>query len=133
MSRLAFILAAIAALAMAFAHVFLGGPLVVDAIRNASGLPEVVIWLSYFTWHDGTVALLVCSAAFAFVAMRPNEIVLAAFATAMMAGFGALGLATAIMGSDSLWQTPAPFAFGIIGGLGLLGIWRRPKSVMPCV
>ncbi|MEN0652329.1 MULTISPECIES: hypothetical protein [Hyphobacterium] len=121
MPRLLLLIAAIATVAVAFMHVALGGPLVVDALRAEGDLPAVVVWLSYFTWHDGTVALLVCAAAFVYAALKPGNRALGVFAGVLVLGIGLLGLATAVFGSGALWRTPAPYAFGVIGLLALAG------------
>lgn len=117
-----FALAAILTLLITAAHVFLGGPLVVTPLLADRDLPERVVWLAYFCWHDGTVALIVCAAAYAYAALRPGQAALALFATAIVGGIGALGLGMAVLGNAVLFTTPAPYAFLPIAFVGLLGV-----------
>lgn len=128
MSRLLYILAALLCLAITGAHVFLGGPVVMDPIHASSELEETVKWLSYFTWHDGTVALLIAAGAYVYVGQVPGTRILAVFFTAMLAGFGITGLLTAILASPALWTTPAPYAFNLIAIIGLAAILTDRRS-----
>ena len=126
MSRSLLLMSAFATMAVALMHIFLGGPVVVDALRADPDLPDVVVSLSYFAWHDGTVALLVCSGAFLYGALKPGSRVLALFAGILVLGIGLLGLASAVFGNSALWMTPAPYAFNIIGLLAIIGALGKP-------
>ena len=110
-------------------HVSLGGPVVIDPIRTSTELEETVKWLSYFTWHDA-VALLVAASAYLYVGLVPGNRILAIFVTVMLAGFGVMGLATALFASPALWSTPAPYAFNLIAIIGLIAMLtdRRGRS-----
>jgi len=122
-------LAAILTILVTLAHVFLGGPVVVDPLFSSTDLPATASWLAYFTWHDGTVALPICAVAFALAARRPGQLGVAVFAAAIVSGIGLLGLGTALLGGAPLWDTPAPYAFNLIGVLAWAGILIRSKRV----
>lgn len=115
-------LASVLTVLITAAHVFLGGPLVVPELMASQDVSETVAWLLYFCWHDGTVALLIAAAAFAFCAVRPGQKVLGVFATATVFGIGLLGLGVAVFGSTALFSTPAPYAFNVIGLIAAVGI-----------
>ena len=109
---------------MTVIHVALGGPMVVDPLL-ASDLPDIVKWLGYFTWHDGTVALVVCGAALIYSALRPGQRALAVFAAVLLLGIGFLGLGVALIGNSVLFGSPAPYAFVPIGLIALAGAALR--------
>ena len=128
MARMFYFLAAGLCLAITYAHVFLGGPVVVDPIRGSSELAPTVIWLSYFTWHDGTVALVISALAYGYAGAKAGQRILAAFFTLMLAGFGLTGLAIAQFGSPILWQTPAPYAFTLIAVIASVAIYTDRRT-----
>lgn len=129
MPRMLYFLASGLCLAITYAHVFLGGPVVVDPIRASSELAPPVIWLSYFTWHDGTVALVISALAYGYAGAKAGQRVLASFFTLMLAGFGLAGLAIALFGSPVLWQTPAPYAFTVIALIATVAIYIDRRTI----
>lgn len=120
MGKLLLILAGAAALGMALVHVILGGPKVLDPLF-ASQLAEDVKWLAYFTWHDGTVALIVSGVGLIYSAVTSGQRMVGCFSAIMLTGFGLLGLGTALLGNPVIFETPAPYAFLPLGLAGLLG------------
>jgi hypothetical protein len=109
------------------AHEILGAPKVLGPLKT-SNLPDDVIWLHHFSWHVGSVATLAMISLFLIAAWQPSGFVFAAVATAMSAGFAALGIGLAIFGNKALWRTPAPYPWTlvtIIGGAGLF-LMERP-------
>ena len=128
MSRILLGLAALLTLLITLAHVFLGGALVVPPLMESADLGEQIAWLLYFCWHDGTVALIVCAIAFAYAALRPGNTALAVFASAIVSGFGVLGMGVALAADGHLWDTPAPYAFGLIGLVGWAGVLTARKA-----
>ncbi|MEM9054658.1 MAG: hypothetical protein AAGB16_04975 [Pseudomonadota bacterium] len=128
MSKLFLLLAAGLTMAILFAHIVLGGSLVVPPLLGAEDLPETAAWLAYFNWHVGSVALAVCAGALVFSVLRPQHGAVAVFAALILTGFGLLGLGMAIFGNPILWGTPAPYAFGVIALLAWIGIFTRPKT-----
>lgn len=120
-------LAAILTILITLAHVFLGGPVVVDALFSSQDLPENAVWLAYFTWHDGTVVLPICAIAFALAARNTGQLAVGIFAATIVSGIGLLGLGTALLGGAPLWGTPAPYAFNLIGLVAWAGILIRSR------
>lgn len=120
MGRVLLWLAATGSLAMTGLHVLAGGALAIPPLMSAESLDAETRWLLYFTWHDGTAALIVCSAALAYAAARAGNRAIAVFAGLVLAGFGVAGLGVAVV-SGALWATPAPYAFGILALLALTG------------
>lgn len=127
MSRALYALAAFLTAAIMLAHVFLGGPVAVDPLIASQDVPENAVWLLYFTWHDGTIALTLCAGAFAYAAATGRQRTIALFAALITLGFGLLGLGVAAFGNGILWGTPAPYAFGLIGIIGLVGVLADTK------
>jgi hypothetical protein len=103
------------------AHEILGAPRVLGPLKN-SGLPDNVIWLHHFSWHVGSVAVLAMIVLFLLAAMTQDGLAYAAVATAMSAGFAALGISLAVFGNRALWRTPAPYPWTLIALLGGFGI-----------
>lgn len=104
------------------AHEILGSPKVLGPLKDF-GLPDDVVWLHHFSWHVGSVAVIAMIALFLLAIWRPDGLAFAAVATAMSAGFAALGISLALFGNRALWRTPAPYPWtliAILGGLGLL-------------
>jgi len=104
------------------AHEVLGSPKVLAPLKR-SGLPDEVVWLHHFSWRVGSVAVLTMIALFLLAVRRPEGLAFAAVATAMSAGFSAVGISLALFGDRALWRTPAPYAWtvvAVLGGLGLL-------------
>ena len=62
-SPILFLLAATLSVLGAAAHEILGAPKVLAPLADSS-LPQDVIWLHHFSWHVGTVAVLVMAALF---------------------------------------------------------------------
>ncbi|MGB3626980.1 MAG: hypothetical protein WA989_14200 [Henriciella sp.] len=117
-----FIVAAALSLLGVLGHEILGSPKVLAPLKG-SGLPDDVIWLHHFSWHVGSVAVLAMAALFLLAAKSADGVAYAAVATAISAGFAALGLSLAIFGNRALWRTPAPYPWtliAILGGAGLL-------------
>nr|WP_070958804.1 hypothetical protein [Hyphomonas sp. Mor2] len=127
MSTLLFWLAASLSLVGAAAHEILGAPKVLAPLSETN-LPPDVIWLHHFSWHVGTVAVLVMAALFIAATRLKSGRLLAAFATAMSAGFAILAISLALFGDAVLWTTPAPYPWTVIALLGGLGIALYPKS-----
>ncbi len=128
MSKGLYILAGLAALALAVGHVVGGGQLVVDPLMAANDLAPEAVWLSYFTWHVGTIIMVMMGLAYLFAAVRIGNRSLVVFSSLMALGFAGLGLSLAIYGNSVLWATPAPYAFGPIGILGFLGALLDRRS-----
>jgi hypothetical protein len=109
------------------AHELAGTPKVLGPLKT-SGLPDSVIWLHHFSWHVGSVAVLAMISLFILAAWQPSGVLFAAVATAMSAGFAALGIGLATFGNPALWRTPAPYPWAVIAILGGLGMFfmERP-------
>ena len=110
------------------AHEVAGAPKVLGPLKT-SGLPEGVIWLHHFSWHVGSVAVLAMISLFLLAAWQPSGFLFAAVATAMSAGFAALGIGLAIFGNRALWRTPAPYPWTLIAILGGLGMYFMERSL----
>lgn len=109
-------------------HEVAGAPKVLGPLKT-SGLPDNVIWLHHFSWHVGSVAVLAMMSLFLLAAWQPSGFLFAAVATAMSAGFAALGIGLATFGNRALWRTPAPYPWTIIAILGALGIFIMDRSL----
>ncbi len=116
-----FLVAAVLALIGVVAHELLGSPKVLAPLKQ-SGLPDDVVWLHHFSWHVGSVAVIAMAGLFLLAVWHPGGLAFAAVATAMSAGFAALGIGLAIFGNRALWRTPAPYPWTVIAILGALGI-----------
>lgn len=115
-----FLVAAAIALFGALAHELAGAPQVLGPLAD-SDLSDEVIWLHHFSWHVGTVAVLAMVTLFLIAVWHPQGALFAWVATGMSAGFALLGIGLAMFGSASLWQTPAPYPWGLIALLGFAG------------
>ncbi len=110
------------------AHELAGAPKVLGPLKT-SGLPDGVIWLHHFSWHVGSIAVLAMMSLFLFAAWQPSGFLFAAVATAMSAGFAALGIGLAVFGNRALWRTPAPYPWTLIAILGGLGMYFMERSL----
>lgn len=128
MAKLFYVLASIATVLITTAHVFGGGPIAIDPLLAQQDIPEVAKWLLYFCWHDGTVVLLVCAGAFAYAGIRAGQRAVGVMAALIVSVIGGLGLGVTLLGSASLWSTPAPYAFSVIAALGWIAV-ARDKTV----
>lgn len=127
LSKLCYGAAAGLSLLGAAAHELVGAPLVLEPLAG-SGLPPEVIWLHHFSWHVGTIAVLAMAAMFAAAIWHPAGAVLAGLASAMSAGFAALGVSLAVFGDSVLWTTPAPYPWTVVALLGGAGVLlTRPR------
>lgn len=127
-SDIMFYIAAGLSLLGVLAHELAGAPKVLGPLKT-SGLPDSVIWLHHFSWHVGSVAVLAMISLFLFAAWQPSGFLFAAVATAMSAGFAALGIGLAIFGNRALWRTPAPYPWTLIAILGGLGMYFMERSL----
>ena len=117
-----FVAAAILALLGVMLHEVAGAPKVLGPLKN-SGLSPEIIWLHHFSWHVGSVAVLAMASLFLMAVWQPAGSYFASVATAMSAGFAALGIGLALFGNAALWRTPAPYPWiliALLGGIGLL-------------
>lgn len=126
-SSIMFLLAAVLSVIGAVAHEVLGSPKVLAPLA-ASNLPSDVIWLHHFSWHVGTVAVLIMAALFIAATRSEHRRVLAVFATIMSAGFAGLAIGLALFGDPIVWSTPAPYPWTIITVLGVVGLVTYPKA-----
>ncbi|WP_430402448.1 hypothetical protein [Hyphomonas sp.] len=126
-SDILFYFAASLSLLGVIAHEVAGAPKVLGPLKT-SGLPDSVIWLHHFSWHVGSVAVLAMMSLFLLAAWQPSGFLFAAVATAMSAGFAALGIGLATFGNPALWRTPAPYPWTLIAILGGVGMYfmERP-------
>ena len=109
--RTFYLIAAALSLLGAVGHELRGGPVMLGPIET-SGFPPDVVWMHYFNWHVGTVAVLAMIIMFLLAARRREHVAHTMIASAMSAGFAAIGMSLAIFGDPALWTTPAPYAWG---------------------
>jgi len=109
------------------AHELLGAPMVLPPLKEAEIAAEIV-WLHHFSWHAGSVSVAVMASMFLYAALRPGNLAVAVFATAMSIGFAFLGIALALFGNEVLWGTPAPYAWLVVASLAGLGIAGEIRS-----
>lgn len=130
LSKLCYGVAAGLSLVGAAAHELAGAPLVLGPLAG-SGLPPEVIWLHHFSWHVGTIAVLTMAAMFVAAIRHPAGALLAGIASAMSAGFAALGISLAVFGDSVLWATPAPYPWTLVALLGAAGVLlaRRRRRI----
>lgn len=124
-SSVMYFLAAVLSVFGAAAHEVLGAPKVLAPLAT-SNLPADVIWLHHFSWHVGTVAVLIMAALFVAAARSEPGRLLAVFATLMSSGFAVLAIGLAILGDPVVWTTPAPYPWTIITVLGVIGLATSP-------
>ncbi len=74
--------AAITSIVTFAVHVFAGGVYVARPLLADQTLPKASKWLNYYCWHITSVLILFLGAAFAFSAIHPDHLELAAFAAA---------------------------------------------------
>ena len=55
-------------------HTFIGGPRVAAPLLADTNLPKASKWLNYYCWHITTIYTFVMGGAYAYVAMRPEQI-----------------------------------------------------------
>ena len=113
--------AAIIVVATVGIHVFLGGARYVRPVL-ASDLPPPLKWLSYLSWHSGTVAMLFFAAGFAFAAWTPAYTQFALIATIGAGSFVLLGLMTKLRSGLPASQFPVIPMFSLVTLLGVLGL-----------
>lgn len=121
LSAILFLIAAVLSLLGVAAHEFFGAPKVLAPLDDADLAPDV-IWLHHFSWHVGTVAVLIMIAMFGVAARRQDQLVLAVLASMMASGFALLGICLALFGHTALWGTPAPYAWVPVAVFGWLGV-----------
>ena len=115
-------LAALLSGLIGLAHMVSGGAIIVPPLFASTDVPENVAALSYFVWHCGSVSILAMLIAYTYAAMRPGGRPMAMLATLIAFGFGVVGLGSAAFVSGTLWGTPAPYVFSIIGLVALVAI-----------
>jgi hypothetical protein len=125
--QILFLVAAALSAVGAVAHELLGAPKVLGPLKG-SGLAPDVIWLHHFSWHVGTVAVAAMVLLFVLAALQPGSLMLAVVATAMSAGFAALGIGLAVFGNKALWRTPAPYPWALIALLGGIGLFSARSA-----
>lgn len=108
------------------AHELLGAPMVLPSLLE-SGLSADVIWLHHFSWHVGSVAVAGMAAMYICAAIRPEDITMASIATAMSLGFTILAIGLALQGGAAMWDTPAPYIWGLVSIIGATGIATRRR------
>ena len=121
LSGILFLIAAGLAFIGVLAHEIVGSPKVLKPLRG-SGMPDSVIWLHHFSWHVGSLAVLAMIALFILAARTADGLAYAMVATAMSAGFAALGISLALFGNRALWRTPAPYPWTLIAIIGCAGL-----------
>ncbi|MEM9573575.1 MAG: hypothetical protein AAF996_19090 [Pseudomonadota bacterium] len=126
-STILYSIAAVLSVLGAAAHEIFGAPKVLAPLAQ-SNLPPDVIWLHHFSWHVGTVAVLIMAALFLTAIRNTSGRTLAIFATLMSTGFALLGLGLAVFGNSVLWTTPAPYPWTIIAVLGWTGVVLHPRN-----
>ena len=91
-----FLIPAMFAGLIAFAHVIAGGREIAQPLLRQTVLPLNVTLTHYFCWHMATISLLALSGAYGYAAIYPDGRVLAIFATMISALFCVWGLALVI-------------------------------------
>jgi hypothetical protein len=123
-----FLAAAGLALLGVIAHEVAGAPKVLGPL-GSSGLAPEIVWLHHFSWHAGSMSVLVMIGLFLLAVWQADGAYFAAAATAMSAGFAALAIGLAIFGNAALWRTPAPYPWAVVSLLGGLGLWLQAGAV----
>ncbi|MBO6506513.1 MAG: hypothetical protein JJ850_00355 [Kordiimonadaceae bacterium] len=127
-----FLIAAVLSLLGAIAHEVVGAPKVLGPLADTN-LPVDVIWLHHFSWHVGTIAVLVMVYMFVQSARISDQAHLGIIATSISIAFSLLGIGLASFGSASLWTTPAPWAWTLVSLFGLLGCYKARSSHHPAL
>ena len=114
----------LAALFSAFAfllHTFFGGKEIAVPLLQATDLPPVPKFVSYYCWHIATIALAAMVFMFAIAAAFPQSWELGWTATALAASFCLLGVVLPPLKKQSYKSMPQGWLFLPIFLLGIAG------------
>ena len=64
------------------AHELLGAPMVLLPLDGA-GLNSEIVWLHRFSWHVGSISVLIMAGMFLYASIRPGNLALAIAATSL--------------------------------------------------
>ncbi len=126
MSNWLFKVASLICIITFLAHEILGAPMVLPPLSEA-GLNDEVIWLHHFSWHVGSVCTVAMAGMFFYTSIRPGNLALAVVATLMSIGFTAVGIGLAIIASDTMWGTPAPYIWSVVTIVASFGVYCAPE------
>jgi hypothetical protein len=121
MQSLLFWAASVSAFVTFCVHTFVGGPVVARPLLADEGLPRASKWLNYYCWHITTVLLLCMSASYAYAAMMPGGVDVAAVMTALCVVLSALSAWVARKGRINPWRFPSTTLFAVTAIIAALG------------
>ena len=114
--------AAITSIVTFAVHVFAGGVYVARPLLADQTLPKASKWLNYYCWHITSVLILFLGAAFAFSAIHPDRLELAAFAAALTLTLAALSALVALKGRIHPLRFPSTSLFALTACFGWAGV-----------
>ena len=123
MSPIFFWIACVFAIFCATAHTYGGRGLYLKPLENLDNLQELTRSLAYSAWYGTTLTFLVQAAAFGFVALYPQHLAIAIFATFHSAASSLMVIGVAASGHHIMFRMPAIYFFATIATLGALGIY----------
>ena len=108
------------------AHVFGGGPEVIDVVA-AANLPDTVRALSSVVWHGTTLMLAISVIALAYLATRHNP-ALEVFIAVWQIGLAALFIGYGLIQLGSLWPMPQWIVFLLMPAITFVGSRNRQPA-----
>ena len=103
-------------------HSVLGNRLVVRPLLKARDITPASRWINFLTWHVATVMLAFTAAGFAWAALRPDAVDIAAGLTAVTATLTLLGLYVCRRARFRPWRVPPVVVFTLMSLAGLWGL-----------
>jgi hypothetical protein len=104
------------------AHVFAGGKMFVAPLMQNTTIDPTIKALSYVSWHCVSLLFASFAVTFAFVALKPQNVSLAAVASLMSGATTIMIFAIALRGHNVMLKLPAVYFFGLIALLGSIGL-----------
>lgn len=120
--NLAWLLAALIALATFATHTFAGGKAVARPLLATDALPPASKWLNYYCWHIATVLLAAMAGVFAAAAVGRISADSAALMTMLAASLSALSVAVALKGRIQPLRFPSTWLFALVAVCGAWGL-----------
>ncbi|MCW9034661.1 MAG: hypothetical protein OQJ97_10625 [Rhodospirillales bacterium] len=99
-------------------HTFAGGKAVAEPLLADKNLPIESKWLNYYCWHITTILIAFIAAAFAWLALNPEQAPMIILLSALTASLSFLSIAVALKGGINPLRFPSTSLFASISALG---------------
>ncbi len=120
--NIGFAIAALLSLITFATHTFVGGIYAARPLLAAHDFDKASRWLNYMCWHMVTAVLLAFTAGFAWAALRPEAVEVAALLTALALPLSGISVWVALKGGIPPWRFPSSWLFALILAAGLWGL-----------